>query len=201
MSTRTPNVLSGSYIDRAAHRRKDSAWLEQAVNDPHSLFIPVWQAKNLVMRTELQTSQALNAMLVEREHDLFVTLQPHSTAQIFLGLFRDRACFALALDAAQAPPACHAAEFLDIRTSISALDRNEAGLLAYARALVTWRERHLFCGKCGAPTEARQAGHAVTCTNGACATETFPRIDPAIIVLITDGERLVFHDRWFCRGR
>jgi NAD+ diphosphatase len=189
MPTRSANVLSGPYIDRAAHRRKDAAWLEQAANDPRSLFVPVWQAKNLVSQTELSTRLVLRAMLLEREQATFASLQPHSTSQIFLGMFRERACFALALDAAQTLTAFEGAEFLDIRTSISALDRNEAGLLAYARALVTWRERHRFCGKCGTPTEARQAGHAVKCTNAACETETFPRIDPAIIVLITDGER------------
>jgi NAD+ diphosphatase len=189
MPTRSANVLSGPYIDRAAHRRKDQTWLEQAANDPRSLFIPVWQAKNLVTHAELDQRLGLRAMLLEREQPTFASLQPHSTSQIFLGVFRERACFAWSLNATQALPAFDGAEFLDIRTSISALDRDEAGLLAYARALVTWHERHRFCGKCGAVTAARQAGHAVKCTNAACEVETFPRIDPAIIVLITDGER------------
>jgi len=159
--------------------------LEHAANDPESLFVPVWRSQNLLTRGE----PGLSALLVERRHELFVSLQPHGTAQSFLGMFRGRACFALLLDEKQSPPPLDVAEFQDIRTMISALDRDEAGLLAYARALVTWREKHRYCGKCGAPTEARQAGHAVMCTNAACATETFPRIDPAIIVLITDGER------------
>jgi NAD+ diphosphatase len=181
----TPNVLAGPYIDRVAQRRKDAAWLDQAANDPHALFIPVWQARNLVARTET----SLSAMLVERAQDIFLALQPYSTSRIFLGMFRGRACFAMAIDETQTPPTHKVAEFQDIRTIIGSLDRDEAGLLAYARALVTWRERHRYCGKCGALTEARQAGHAVTCTNSRCATETFSRIDSAIIVLITDGER------------
>jgi len=181
----TSNVLAGDYIDRAAHRRKDLEWLEQAAQDPQSLFIPVWQARNLLTRSE----SGLHAMLVTREQEVFLSLQPHSASQIFLGLFRGRACFAWAIDETKTPSAFELAEFQDIRTIISLLDRDEAGLLAYARALVTWRERHLYCGKCGALTEARQAGHVVKCTNAKCATETFPRIDPAIIVLITDGER------------
>ena len=63
------------------------------------------------------------------------------------------------------------------------------GLLAYARALSIWRSRHRYCGACGAPLVAVRAGHALRCTNGACAQESFPRIDPAIIVLVCDGER------------
>jgi NAD+ diphosphatase len=181
----SPNVLSGNYIERAAHRRKDLNWLEQAANDPRALFVPVWRSQNLVARGEL----GLGAMLLERERDEFVTLQPHRVAQIFLGMYRERACFAWALDDAATPAAPHGAEFQDIRMSIGALDREEAGLLAYARALVTWSEKHRFCGKCGAQTQARQGGHAMKCTNETCGVESFPRIDPAIIVLITDGER------------
>lgn len=180
-----PNVLSGNYIERAAHRRKDLQWLEQAANDPRALFVPVWRAQNLLTRTE----RGLNALLIEREREEFVTLRPHGATQIFLGMYRDRACFAWSLDEAGAPPVVHGAEFQDIRMSIGALDRDEAGLLAYARALATWNEKHRFCGKCGAPAQSTQAGHASKCTRESCGLETFPRIDPAIIVLITDGER------------
>lgn len=195
--TRPPNVLSGSYIDRAAHYRKDAAWLAQAAADPRSLFVPVWQAKNLIVNDRSSPKGALRALLVERDHDVFAALHTQTTAQIFLGMYRDRACFACAIDATVTPDALVAQqvneqthiEFQDIRMSLGAFERDEAGLLAYARALVTWRERHVFCSACGARTEARQAGHAVKCTNESCGIETFPRIDPAIIVLITDGER------------
>ncbi|MGH8304703.1 MAG: NAD(+) diphosphatase, partial [Steroidobacteraceae bacterium] len=64
-----------------------------------------------------------------------------------------------------------------------------AGLLAYARALSIWRTRHRHCGVCGAPTVPIHAGHCLACSNAACGEEFFPRIDPAIIVLVSDGER------------
>jgi NAD+ diphosphatase len=184
-----PNFLAGQYIDRAAHRRKDLTWIEQAANDPGSLFVPVWHGQNLVTRTE----RGLHALLIEREQELFVTLQPHRAAQVFLGMYRERACFAWAMEETLAPTdmrgELRGAEFQDIRMSIGAFDRDEAGLLAYARALTTWAERHRFCSTCGAPTASTQGGHATKCTRESCGTETFPRIDPAIIVLITDGER------------
>jgi NAD+ diphosphatase len=47
----------------------------------------------------------------------------------------------------------------------------------------------VFCGICGAPTFADRAGHLIRCTNDACGHDFFPRLDPAIIVLVTDGER------------
>jgi NAD+ diphosphatase len=41
---------------------------------------------------------------------------------------------------------------------------------------------------CGAPTAPRSAGHALVCTSSECGAEFFPRIDPAIIVQVSDGE-------------
>ena len=43
-----------------------------------------------------------------------------------------------------------------------------------------------FCAKCGQPTELAEAGHVRICP--ACGTHHFPRTDPAVIMLITDGE-------------
>jgi len=67
------------------------------------------------------------------------------------------------------------------------LPEDQAQLLVYARALLLWRSRARHCGVCGAPTAARSAGHVLTCTR--CGTDFFPRIDPAIIVLVSDASR------------
>ena len=79
--------------------------------------------------------------------------------------------------------------FQELRPLAPVLGAQEAALLAYARALGTWRARQLHCGVCGSPTEPTHAGHCLRCSNPACAQEFFPRIDPAIIVLVSDGER------------
>jgi NAD+ diphosphatase len=42
---------------------------------------------------------------------------------------------------------------------------------------------------CGAPTLPTQAGHCLSCSEAPDAHQFFPRIDPAIIVLVSDGER------------
>jgi NAD+ diphosphatase len=63
----------------------------------------------------------------------------------------------------------------------------DAALLAYARAMALWRAAHRFCSNCGNPVRAVSAGHVLQCP--ACGRETHPRLDPAIIVLVTDGER------------
>jgi NAD+ diphosphatase len=55
--------------------------------------------------------------------------------------------------------------------------------------MVLWRRRHRYCGSCGAPARSESAGHVMKCTSPACGAEQFPRLDPAIIVLVSDGER------------
>jgi NAD+ diphosphatase len=66
---------------------------------------------------------------------------------------------------------------------------DDAGLLGYARALISWRRRHRYCGTCGFKTESAKSGHVLVCANPDCRHGQFPRIDPAIIVLVSDGER------------
>jgi NAD+ diphosphatase len=174
------NFYSGPYVERASALRTDDGWLQAALADPATRFVPVYRTQNLVSR-----GPAPAAVLVER-----AALGPFDPAEaILLGKFHGSACFALERATPEdAGPGSHA-EFTDLRVAGGLLPADEAGLLAYARALVWWRHRHRHCGVCGAPTIAASAGHVMRCTNPACGAESFPRIDPAIIVLITDGER------------
>lgn len=182
------NALAGPYIERAAHYRKNREWLDAALADPRTLYVPVWRACSLVRQSEL----GLDALFVERCDESFAALATPPMTPTFLGLFRERACFAVTVDDVRSPPVFGSAEFQDLRGIVGALPRDEAGVLAYARALITWQLNHRFCGRCGAPAALTNAGHAAQCTSGECRHEQFPRIDPAIIVLVTDGERALF---------
>src|SRR6202035_1871917 len=69
------------------------------------------------------------------------------------------------------------------------LERQEGALLAFARAMLFWHSRHRYCGLCGSPTRSEEAGHMRRCTDPACSAAHFPRTDPAVIMLVTDGDR------------
>jgi NAD+ diphosphatase len=127
------------------------------------------------------------AALLTSDHVVVQSAAPESV--VFLGLYHERACFLVELEGEQPPGIEAEGEFRELRFFGALLPQDEAGLLAYARALTLWRQRHRFCGVCGAPTRATRAGHVLVCANPACRSEQFPRIDPAIIVLVTDGER------------
>jgi NAD+ diphosphatase len=59
----------------------------------------------------------------------------------------------------------------------------DAGLLAYARAMVSWHRQHRHCSTCGAPNRPEEGGFVLACSVE-CGGRSFPRLDPAIIVLV-----------------
>jgi NAD+ diphosphatase len=176
------NIFAGPYLDRAAHLRQDPAWFAAALADQHSRAIPVWNLRNLI--AEGETPRAvyleLSHLPAERRND---------TDLILLGKFGDTNFFAFEIESVEPPAFVSGARFEDLRVVASVLPIDEAGLLGYARAIVSWRRRHRFCGSCGSPTLPARSGHVLVCSNPACRYEQFPRIDPAIIVLVSDGER------------
>ncbi|HEV2212868.1 MAG TPA: NAD(+) diphosphatase, partial [Gammaproteobacteria bacterium] len=95
-----------------------------------------------------------------------------------------RACFALGLPEDAAVPRGAPG---DLRQLGVLMQDEELALLGYARALVHWHREHRHCSRCGSRTEVAQAGHERVCPR--CQAQHFPRLDPAIIVLVTHGER------------
>jgi NAD+ diphosphatase len=177
-----PNILAGAYLDRVSHWRKDDASIEAALRDPQALFIPVWKTRSLVAVTETSSS----ARFIAGARELGDVTREQV---ILLGRFHDRVCFAIELESEEPPVIAPGAEFHDLRMIAGELPADEAGVLAYARAMLHWRERHRYCGRCGSPTRPVQGGHVLECIDSVCGNQQFPRIDPAVIVLVTDGER------------
>jgi len=180
-----PNFFSGPYIDRRTEEREARAWLEQARGDASTRYLVSRGTAQLL--AELETVERTpHIALLPGEHPLVASASDADL--VLLGWFRGARCILVETnpDAAVEPPP--GMRFEELRPLSARLAPDEAGLLAYARALSIWRLRHRFCGLCGSPTRPERAGHLLRCTKTA-AHEFFPRIDPAIIVLVSDGER------------
>jgi NAD+ diphosphatase len=179
-----PNFYAAAGLDRASHRRKDPDWLAQRLLDPASRFVPVWRSQNLVLSLD---GAAPRAAFLKRQE---IVVEGETA---LLGLIEDCAYFALDLSHVEAPLEAlrleFAAEFTDLRRVGPLLARQEGSLLAYARGIAYWHSRHRCCGVCGSPTRSEEAGHVRRCTNPACNAQHFPRTDPAVIMLVHDGER------------
>ena len=178
------HIFAGPYLDRNAALRDDPEAIEAALADARSRVIPVWNARNLVVAGEPPRAALLELARLPQS-------KRNADQLILLGQFGEAPVFACALEGSPAPQLIGNASFEDLRAAAPALPADDAGLLGYARAMVSWRQRHSYCGSCGAPTRALRGGHVLQCTNSACGAEQFPRIDPAIIVLISDGERVL----------
>jgi NAD+ diphosphatase len=181
-----PNFFAGPYIDRRGELREDAGWRDAALADISTLYI-VSRGTTHLLLPEPEPRIAF----VTREQVL--TLNLDESSFVLLGWFRGTRCVLIDLDPdksrGEEAIASPSARFEELRPLTNVLPADEAGLLSYARALSIWRSRNRFCGRCSAPTVAERGGHVLRCSNAACGQEVFPRIDPAIIVLVSDGER------------
>jgi NAD+ diphosphatase len=177
------NPFAGAHLDRRAEARLRDDWLAEALADPDTRFIAMLESAALVHPAQAG-GLARAAFLPTDDPRVVAHLDPQRL--VLLGWFTGHRCVLVELDPAAAA-ALPGEAFSELRPLASELPAPEAALLGYARALNIWRANHLFCGRCGARTIAVRAGHARLCT--ACDNETFPRIDPAIIVLVHDGQR------------
>ncbi len=176
-----PNALAGSPLDRSAHHRTDDAWIAAQRGDPATLYAPVWRARSL-MRTA--SSGVAEACLIPAAAIPQIDALPWA----FLGLLDGGPVFCIDLSLLDAPlPDLADAVFQDLRRVGGAVAPQDAAIMAHARGLMHWRSRHRFCGVCGAACIFASAGHVAHCQG--CGTHHFPRTDPAVIMLVTDGTR------------
>ena len=144
-----------------------------ALASPTSRVIPLWRDK----------------CLVAAGHVASVAWPPAGVAEpaVFLGCDDAVAVFAVdlsALEFATALDIAGATDAVEIRALVATLSPAEASTIAYARGLLHWHRHQRFCGACGAPAEVRDAGHLRACGNDACGRLLFPRIEPAVIMLV-----------------
>ena len=81
--------------------------------------------------------------------------------------------------------------FMDIRTMRQAAYGPQHRLFAAITAyqLSNWYRDNRFCGTCGHPTVHSETERAVRCT--ACGRTIYPRIIPAVIVGVLNGDRIL----------
>lgn len=178
-------------LDRADHLRRDDAAIAALRHGDSTRLLPVWRGTVLVASGAATNDTALASLA----HDVEL---PDGDA-IFLGLLDeaawfavpvggldDTACAALASRATSTDARSIAAEFADLRVVGPHLSANEGALLAYARGLIYWQEHSRFCEQCGRSLTSTCGGHVRVCQNPDGPHSNFPRIDPAVIMLVVD---------------
>ena len=118
-------------------------------------------------------------------------------SQHYLGLLQDQQCYAVELAEDVKPPEGMILEGL--RQVYGRLDEDLFWIAARAVQIVDWDRTHQFCGRCGVQMEPQSAERAKRCPR--CGLLHFPRLAPAIIVLVERGDKLLMaRSRHFASG-
>ena len=178
------NQFTAVRLNREVELRDDAQWVAKTLTDPNTRLVPLWRSRSLLER---KTEGTIAVYLSPAELTEPDRIQPPT----LLGNDGKHQYFAASVTDIQKDAILAKlpdARFADLRRASIDMAAKHAGILAYAKALHYWQHRHAFCGVCGSPNQLRSAGHRLVCSNEECARESFPRIDPAIIVLVTHGD-------------
>ncbi len=175
MSAVLPSIFfTESRLDRATHLRECPEQLKRLAQKKKTHYLPVYTGRHLYTRPGQQ---------------LWVMDEPvPGSVPCFLGILDDELWFACPLDSDQAKAleAQTGSRFTSLRRSALRLDSQQAHIAMYSRGLDLWQRNRRYCSRCGTPNRVHSAGHRLLCQQG---HEQFPHIEPAIIVLISKGDR------------
>jgi NAD+ diphosphatase len=161
-------ALSVHSHDRAGHRRTDQAWLDEVWADAATRVV-------VLAKGQFPVS----------EDGAVQWVSPGDAPEgqrLFLGMLQDVPHFAVLVGELDTTTS-----WTNLRVTGPLLSQADAGLLIHATALAEWHRSHRFCPRCGGRLQPVDAGHVLTCEQ--CGRQQFPRTDPAVIMLVTDGER------------
>ncbi len=173
----------------------DPLALERALADNTHVFILYTGDKAI-----LRPGPPLNALLSSSE----VIIPEDHLEQVLLGEYLGTPVIATLLPLAYeeiyaANPAFIVRDLRSIATDML-LPESEIGLMAAAKSLLSWHDRHRFCSNCGQPTAVAVSGFRRDCPS--CRAQHFPRTDPVAIMLVTSGDKcLLGRSPHFVPGR
>lgn len=196
----TLTLGASKLLDRLSHKRCDAAFIAALRSRGDARFLILVGLKPVIRSTEARDSAAIRWFTAA---DLEAMGLPAVDA-IFLGADREAGAghFALSITEHRASRVPRAVELLrplvDLRTVATqgVMAPDEVSLVGKARSLAAWHENARCCGHCGGVTTVKDGGWKRKCW--ACGHEWFPRIDPVVIMLVTDGARCVLgHEAGF----
>ena len=166
----TDIALSVRTHDRAGDRRVDEAWLDATWPLPETRIAPI-----AVTRVPVSDDGT-----TVRWHT--ADRLPTDGLRVFLGEREGVAHFALVV----AEPTDDA-RWGTLREVVQSLTEPDIGFMVHAVALAEWHASHRFCPRCGGRLHSTLAGHVLVCEQ--CGRQQFPRSDPAVIMMVVDGDR------------
>ena len=126
-------------------------------------------------------SESPGARAAPAEHYLGAIAEDHP------GRHAGLPCFAVDLpDSAQAADGL---AFEGLRNLFGLIDEELFAVAGRAFQVVQWDRTHRFCGRCGRATVHHERDRARQCPG--CGLVSYPRVSPAVIVLVSRGDRFL----------
>ena len=181
-------ALARSSVDRASARRDDTEWLAAAWADEGTRVLVLDGAQALVRFGE-EGAELVFVPPSEAPEGVRLLLGVDEDGVVYFGVAGPRG--GLGAGPLPAPGSPLEAPTSGVRPAGlrevgTLLNDRDAGLFTHAVALANWHATHTHCSRDGTPTEPVHAGYARRCpTDG---SEHFPRVYPAVIMLVTDDE-------------
>jgi len=182
-------ALARSEVDRASARREDPDWIAAAWADGRSRVLVLDEGQALVRFGDGGGAALVLVPPAQAPEGLKFLLGVDAEGTAYFGLAGPAGGLGAGplpgpgTDMAPPGPGVRPAA---LRQAGPLLGDRDAGLFTHAVALANWHARHTHCPRCGSPTVPAPAGHARHCPVD--GSEHFPRIDPAVIMLVTDDE-------------
>ncbi|MHC1754677.1 MAG: NAD(+) diphosphatase [Methanosarcina sp.] len=105
----------------------------------------------------------------------------------YLGMLEGTHCYSVELPADTRTP--EGMEFIDLRQAYSEISEECFELVNKAVQVMEWDRTNQFCSRCGAKTLQKPGERGKECS--ACGELFYPRISPAVIVLIRKGSKVL----------
>ena len=175
-------ALSRRTHERIGGRRTDADWLAQVWADPATRVLVLAGSRFPVLTQD--DAAAVDWRSPGQAPDGLRVLLGEQGGVVHVAVLAEEA---VAGPPGEEPPDVGAPEWATLRSVGPRLRAADAGLVVHAVALAEWHRNHRFCPRCGAALHPGAGGHVLTCTG--CGRDQFPRTDPAVIMLVTDGER------------
>jgi NAD+ diphosphatase len=184
-------ALSRSEVDRSTARRTDAAWLAAAWADPGTQVVVVHDGQAPVRFRDGDAGDGDGGWAAGGAQELVFVApdQAPDGVRFLLGTDAGGVVYfgvAGSLPEDLWPGLGPHVRPIGLRQAGPILSDRDVGLMTHAVALANWHGTHGHCPRCGAVTEPAAAGHSRRCVND--GSEHFPRLDPAVIMLVTDPD-------------
>ena len=105
---------------------------------------------------------------------------------LLVGQWQGDPCYAAEVDRV---PERLPGELTPLRPLFGVAGAEAFALAGRAMFLLDWQKNHQYCGRCGTRTEVKAGEFAMACP--VCELLVYPRISPAVMVLISRGDELL----------